>query len=105
MDPLKIINKLDSELYRNVAGTSDLAINDGALKKKYKLLIALALDAAEGTVDGVRSAATQALANGATKEEIMETVRVANYISGVGCVYTAAEAFQDIKWNITIEKF
>jgi alkylhydroperoxidase/carboxymuconolactone decarboxylase family protein YurZ len=33
---------------------------------------------------------------GATKEEIMETLRVAQYISGAGCVYTAAHAFKDL---------
>jgi alkylhydroperoxidase/carboxymuconolactone decarboxylase family protein YurZ len=33
---------------------------------------------------------------GATKEEIMETLRVAQYISGAGCVYCAAHAFKDL---------
>lgn len=96
VNPLDVINKLDSELFKNVAGTKDMALEGGALEKKYKLLIALALDASHGTVDGVRSLAMQALASGATKEEIMESVRVANFISGVGCVYTAANALKDI---------
>ena len=96
VNPLDIINEHDRELFKNVAGTKEMALEDGALKKKYKLLIALALDASHGTVDGVRSLAMQALANGASKEEIMESVRVANFISGVGCVYTAANALRDI---------
>jgi alkylhydroperoxidase/carboxymuconolactone decarboxylase family protein YurZ len=33
---------------------------------------------------------------GATKEEIAETMRVVQYISGVGSVYTAADAFKEI---------
>jgi len=40
--------------------------------------------------------AEQAIKAGATKEEITETIRVAQYIRGVGCVYTAARAFKDI---------
>ena len=40
--------------------------------------------------------AEQAIKVGATKEEITETIRVAQYIRGVGCVYTAARAFKDI---------
>jgi alkylhydroperoxidase/carboxymuconolactone decarboxylase family protein YurZ len=95
-DPLEIINKLDNKLFMNVAETKTMTLEDGALGKKYKLLIALALDASLGTVDGVRSLAMQALENGASKEEILESIRVANFIAGVGCVYTAAEALQDI---------
>ena len=96
VNPLDIINEHDSELFRNVAETKEMALEDGALAKKYKLLIALALDASHGTVDGVRSLALQALDCGADKEEILESIRVANFISGVGCVYTAAEALRDI---------
>jgi alkylhydroperoxidase/carboxymuconolactone decarboxylase family protein YurZ len=33
---------------------------------------------------------------GATKEEVMEAVRIANYIGGIGSVYTAANALRDI---------
>lgn len=56
----------------------------------------MALDASHGTVEGVRSLAEQAMKAGATKEEITEAIRVAQYISGVGCVYTAARAFKEL---------
>jgi len=55
-----------------------------------------ALDASHGTVRGVRSLAEQAMKAGATKEEITETMRVVQYISGVGSVYTAADTFKEI---------
>jgi len=58
--------------------------------------MAMALDASQGTEEGVRSLAQQALNAGATKEEIMEPIRVAQYICGVGCVYTAASAFKGL---------
>jgi alkylhydroperoxidase/carboxymuconolactone decarboxylase family protein YurZ len=33
---------------------------------------------------------------GATQAEIVEAIRVAQYISGVGSVYTAADAFKEL---------
>lgn len=95
-NPLEIIEKLDLGLFRNVETTQTLALADGALPRKVKLLMAMALDASHGTVQGVKSLTQQAMKAGATKEEIMETLRVAQYISGAGCVYTAAHAFKDL---------
>ncbi len=95
-NPLKIIEKLDLELLRNVEATQTLALGDGVLPRKVKLLMAMALDASHGTVEGVKALTQQAMKAGATKEEIMETLRVAQYISGVGCVYTAAHAYKDL---------
>jgi len=37
-----------------------------------------------------------AIEAGATKQELAETLRVAQYVSGVGSVYTAAHALQDV---------
>ncbi|MDI7258608.1 MAG: carboxymuconolactone decarboxylase family protein [Thermodesulfobacteriota bacterium] len=94
--PLKIFEEIDPELLKLVNNTKEFAIADGALPKKVKYLIAMALDASHGTVEGVKSLTQQAIKAGATKEEIVETLRVAQYISGVGCVYTAARAFKEI---------
>jgi len=95
-NPLKIFEKMDPDLLKLVDNTKALALNDGALPRKFKLLIAMALDASQGTVEGVKSLTQQALNAGATKEEIMEALRVAQYICGVGCVYTASHAFKEI---------
>ena len=95
-NPLKIFEKLDPELLKLVDSTKGLALNDGALPRRVKLLMAMALDASQGTEEGVRSLAQQALNAGATKEEIMEAIRVAQYICGAGCVYTAASAFKGL---------
>ena len=95
-NPLMVFEKLDPELLKLVDNTKALALNDGALPRKFKLLIAMALDASQGTAEGVMSLAQQALNAGATKEEIMEAVRVAQYVCGVGCVYTAAHAFKEV---------
>jgi alkylhydroperoxidase/carboxymuconolactone decarboxylase family protein YurZ len=94
--PLKIFEKIDPELFNLVKNTNAFALADGALPRKFKLLIAMALDASHGASRGVRSLAEQAMKAGATEEEIMETMRVTQYISGVGSVYTAADAFKEL---------
>jgi len=94
--PLKILEKLDPEILKLVENTSKFALSDGALPRKFKLLIAMALDASLGAVQGVKSLAQAAMRAGATKEEITEAVRVANYISGVGSVYAAAQALKEL---------
>ncbi|HUL36820.1 MAG TPA: carboxymuconolactone decarboxylase family protein [Thermodesulfobacteriota bacterium] len=94
--PLKVFEKIDPELLTLVRNTNTFALADGALPRKFKFLIAMALDASHGAVRGVKSLAEQAMKAGATKEEIAETMRVVQYISGVGSVYTAADAFKEI---------
>ncbi len=94
--PLKIYEKLDPDLLKHVENSSDFVFADGALPRKFKLLIAMAFDASYGAVSGVKSLSQQALKAGATKEEITEALRVAQYLSGVGCVYTAAQALKEL---------
>ena len=94
--PLQIFEKLDPQFLKLIENTNELALSDGALPRKFKLLIAMALDAAAGTTSGVTSLAQQALKAGATKAEVTEALRVAQYISGVGSVYTAAPAFREL---------
>ncbi len=94
--PLKIFEKIDPELLQLVKNTNAFALADGALPRKFKLLIAMALDASHGTVQGVKSLTQQAMQAGATKEEVMEALRVTQYICGAGAVYTAAHAFKEL---------
>ena len=94
--PLSVFQRLDPALQKLVESTGEFTLADGALPKKVKLLIAMALDAAHGAVGGVRALAEEAMQAGATKEEIAETLRVSHYVSGVGSVYTAAHALKEL---------
>ncbi|MDG6244030.1 MAG: carboxymuconolactone decarboxylase family protein [Methanolobus sp.] len=96
VNPLKIIHDKDNELSSILESTRQCALSEDGIPLKYKLLIALALDADHGAVEGVKNLAMQAMEEGATKEEIMQAVRVAYYICGAGTVYTAANALRDI---------
>lgn len=98
--PLKIYEKLDPDLLQHVENSSEFVFADGALPRKYKLLIGMAFDASYGAVNGVKSLAQQAFEAGATKEEVVEAIRVAQHLSGVGCVYTAAQALKDLSGRI-----
>ena len=95
-NPLAILEKIDPQLLKFVRDTNAFALADGALPRKIKFLIAMALDAAHGTVEGTKALAEQAMKAGATKEEIVETIRVAQFISGVGSVYVAARALKEL---------
>jgi len=95
-DPLETIKKADIDFFGQIINTKALAFGDGKITKKNKLLIALAIDCAKHSVNGIRALTLQAIENGATKEEIMETLRIAYYICGVGSMYCAAEALKDI---------
>ncbi len=94
--PLAIIEDLDSRLFEVVDENRKLAFAEGELPLKHKILIALALDASHGAVDGVRSLARFALRTGVSKREIAETLRVTQYISGVGSIYTASRAIKEL---------
>ena len=94
--PLKIFEKLDPQLLKHVENSSEFVFADGALPGKFKLLIGMSFDASYGTVQGVKSLAQQAMEAGATKEEITEALRVAQHLSGVGCIYIAAQALKEL---------
>jgi alkylhydroperoxidase/carboxymuconolactone decarboxylase family protein YurZ len=94
--PLKVLEKLDPELLRVVENTRELALADGALPSKFKLLIAMTHDASHGAVQGVKALAQAAMQAGATKDEIREALRVAQFVSGVGSLYTAAQALKEL---------
>ncbi|OGP72100.1 MAG: 4-carboxymuconolactone decarboxylase [Deltaproteobacteria bacterium RBG_16_50_11] len=93
--PLTILEKIDPELLKVIRDANTFALAEGVLPRKIKFLIAIALDASHGAVEGVKALAEQARKAGATKEEIAETLRVTQFISGVGSVYTAARALKE----------
>ncbi|MFC1910615.1 carboxymuconolactone decarboxylase family protein [Chloroflexota bacterium] len=95
-NPLLPIATNDPELSKNLESCRELAFSDGALPKKVKFLIAIALDASKGSDGGVRSLAQDALKASATKQEIMEALRVAHFICGASSTYTAGRGLKDV---------
>ena len=94
--PLQVFVKNDSELIELIKKAEELELSDGVLPRKFKLLIALALDASRGAVGGVNALAKESMEAGATKEEILEVLRVVHFVCGVGSVYVAAQALNEL---------
>ena len=95
-NPLKVFETLDPDLLKLMNNTREFALADGIIPRKYKILMALALDASHGAVGGVTSLAELAMKEGATNEEIAETIRIAQYISGAGAGFTAGRALEGL---------
>ena len=94
--PLAALMKADPSLNGHLKESNEFVYGEGALPRKMKYLIALAFDAAHGAANGVRVLAQDAMREGATKEEIMEALRVAGHLAGVGSYYTAAQGLKDL---------
>jgi AhpD family alkylhydroperoxidase len=97
--PLETIFRLDPPLKEFMTMTSEFVYNDGALSTKFKLLIALAFDAAHGAETGVRSHAQQAVNAGATRQEIVEALRLAYHLSGAGSAYVASRGLTGVDFE------
>jgi alkylhydroperoxidase/carboxymuconolactone decarboxylase family protein YurZ len=95
-NPLDTLGKIDPAIMQHLKDIEGLIYGDGALPRKTKLLIALALDAAHGAANGVRALAAAAMRAGATKAEIGEALRVAYHLSGVGALYTGSIGLMDL---------
>jgi len=95
-NPLDSYKKIDPELINVFEDLQDLAFSEGKLPQKLKFLIAMAIDVDHGALQGAIALGKRAITAGATKEEIIETLRVAYHIGGTGALYTSAMTLQNI---------
>ena len=93
-NPLDAYKEFDSKLIEQYEKLLALTYAEGALSGKFKLLIALAIDVEHGSLQGAIAVGHRALKMGATKEEIIETLRVAYQIGGNGALFTSAQVLQ-----------
>ena len=94
-DPLEALGRVDPEMLKRLREQDEFVYADGALPRKVKLLIAMALDAAHGASLGVRGLAARARKAGASDQEIAEALRVAGHLAGVGALYTASVGLKE----------
>jgi alkylhydroperoxidase/carboxymuconolactone decarboxylase family protein YurZ len=95
-NPLDSYRKIDPELIKVFENLQDLAFSEGELPQKLKFLMAMAIDVDHGALQGAIALGKRAIAAGATKEEIIEALRVAYNIGGTGALYTSAMALQNL---------
>jgi alkylhydroperoxidase/carboxymuconolactone decarboxylase family protein YurZ len=88
------LEKNDPALMKQMLILNDFASKDGALSAKVKTLMSMFGDAILGHAEGVSAVADIARAQGASEEEINETVRMAFLFAGVPGLVTATSAFK-----------
>jgi alkylhydroperoxidase/carboxymuconolactone decarboxylase family protein YurZ len=91
---VEALERNDPELLNQMNSLQDFVGKDGALPAKIKTLMSMLGDAILGHPDGVKAIAERARAQGATEEEIAETVRVAFLCAGMPGLVTATHAFR-----------
>ncbi len=94
--PLAEIEKLDGDYIKGIYGTNESLLGEGAMPARYKLLLAMALDANNGDTAGVRVLTEQALEAGLGRDELLEAIKVIHHVVGVGKVFTISEALEGL---------
>ena len=94
--PLQIFEEFDPKILKNWQSIQELTFAEGALNPKTKLLMAMAIDAGNGALQGAIALGKRALKNGATKEEVVESLRVAYSIGGNEALFTSALVLQSL---------
>lgn len=90
-NPLDAYREFDPKIIEQYQNLAKLAYSEGALSAKFKLLIAMAIDVENGALEGAVILGKRAQKAGATKEEIVEALRVAYQIGGTRAIFTAAQ--------------
>lgn len=96
VNPLDTYERYDAEVIESFKSLQDLVLSKGALSQKSKLLIAMAIDADHGALQGATALGRRAIELGATKEEIVEALRVAYYVGGNRALFTSALVLQNL---------
>ena len=92
--PLDIFKEFDPKVLENWKNRQDLTFAEGSLNTKTKLLMAMAIDAGNGALQGAIAIGKRGIKTGATKEEIVEALRVAYSIGGNEALFRPALILQ-----------
>jgi alkylhydroperoxidase/carboxymuconolactone decarboxylase family protein YurZ len=91
---LRPLAQSDPEFAQRVVDLMGFAQADGALDSKTKTLMSLLGDALLGHPEGVAAIAGRARQEGASEQEIAETVRMAFMSGGLPALVTGLRAFK-----------
>lgn len=95
-NPLDIFTEFDPSVLESWKNMQKLTFSDGALSAKTKVLMAMAIDAGNGALQGAVAIGKRAIKMGATKDEIVEALRVAYSIGGNEALFTSALVLQGL---------
>jgi alkylhydroperoxidase/carboxymuconolactone decarboxylase family protein YurZ len=91
---VEALEKNDPELLQQMNSLEGFVGREGALPARIKTLMSMLGDTILGHGDGVKAIAERARAQGATEEEIAETVRMAFLCAGMPGLVTGTHAFR-----------
>lgn len=94
---LETLHDIDPHFVRKYTRCDHKILTDGALPAKVKILMALAVVASKQCDSCTVAQMKSALKNGATKEEIMETMEVISVTSGAPAVAACRDALKLLK--------
>jgi alkylhydroperoxidase/carboxymuconolactone decarboxylase family protein YurZ len=95
-NPLDVYREFDPKIVESYDRLQDVVFSEGALPRKFKVLIAMAIDVEHGALQGATALGRRALKLGATKEEIIEALRVSYYVGGNRALFTSAQVLQNL---------
>ena len=91
---VEMLEKNDPQMLAQIAAMRAFIEQDGALPLKIKTLMCMLVDAILARPEGVRAIADRARTQGASEQEIAETIRIAFLFNGMPGMVTALEAFK-----------
>ncbi|MCW4015438.1 MAG: carboxymuconolactone decarboxylase family protein [Candidatus Bathyarchaeota archaeon] len=95
-NPIDAYREFDPESIKSHENMQSLTFSEGELSQKIKVLIAMAIDAENGATQGAINLGQRALKLGATKQEIIEALRIAHLIGGTKAFFTNATVLQTL---------
>lgn len=91
---LRLLKERSPDFGEAISNVFEKGQSEGALPAKVKTLISMALDAAMGHPAGVKALAEKARKQGATEEEIIETIQIVTIACGVQGLATGSAALR-----------
>jgi len=95
-NPVDPYREVDPKIIKSYENIQELAFSEGKLSQKIKVLIAMAIDAENGATQGAIVLGQKAIKLGATKQEIIETLRIAYLIGGTKALFTNATVLETL---------
>jgi len=96
VNPLDVYREFDPKIVESCNRRQDIVFSEGALPKKFKMLIAMAIVVEHGALQGPMALGRRALKLGARKEEIIEALRVSYYVGGSRALFTSAQVLRNL---------
>jgi len=94
--PMEVFVRLDPSSASFYEHCNKVILSDGALPAKYKMLLVMGIGAARMCEDCVVQSMRAALNLGATREEVLEALKVAFVSGGAQTIRTAKKALETV---------